>query len=71
MDNPRNDEFLLNEYTDISNNLRHLNDVRSKTMQFTITLYGLLLLTLTAIFKIPILTNIDYSSFAIIIEPSD
>jgi len=51
MDTLQQNNFLINEYTQICNNLRHLNDLRSKVVQFTVTIYGLLLITLTAILK--------------------
>ncbi|WDE00999.1 hypothetical protein [Thalassomonas actiniarum] len=50
--NNTNSEFYKTEYTEIGVNLRHLNDIRSRTYQYATTMSGILIVGLTTILSI-------------------
>ncbi|MCP5141957.1 MAG: hypothetical protein H6980_06365 [Gammaproteobacteria bacterium] len=42
-----NHEFTKTEYTEVCQNLRHINDLRSKTMHYVATVSGILIVAIT------------------------
>ena len=42
-------EFLKTEYAEVGENLRHLDDIRARTIQYLLTAFGVLMIALTAV----------------------